>query len=66
MSWKQYILPNQFIPVLFEICKWDSEIYFSGPYILSDWELEAKLWGVVDVSLLEHSFVVHRDFGIVI
>ena len=27
--------------------------------------MEAKLWGVVDVSLVELPFVVHREFGIV-
>ena len=64
MTWKKYITPNQCSLVLFEVCKWDREIYFSWPYILSDYKLEAKFWGVVDVSILYYPFVVHCDFGI--
>ena len=33
--------------------------------ILLDCELEGKFWKVVGVTLVEHPFVVHRDFGIV-
>ena len=66
MAWKQYIAPNQCSPVLFEVWKWDCKICFSGPCIASDYKLEAKLWGVVDVSLVGRPFVVHRDFGIVV
>ena len=51
--------------MLFEVGKWDCEMYFSGPLILSDCELEAKFGGVVDVSLVECPFVVYRDFVII-
>ena len=33
--------------------------------IISDCEIEVKLWRVVDAALVERPFVVHRDFGIV-
>ena len=65
MAWKQYIAPGQYSPVLFEVWKWDCEIYFSGPCIVSDCKPEAKLWGIVDVSFMEIPFVAHGDFGIV-
>ena len=64
MAWKKYIVTNQCIPVIFEVWKWGCEIYFSGPLIGSDCEMESKLWGIVDVSLVEPPFVVHCDFGI--
>ena len=65
MAWKQYIFPDQCSTVMFEVWNWVYEIYFSGPCIPSDCELEAKFWGVVNVSLVEHPFVVYRDFEIV-
>ena len=51
--------------MLFEVWKCDCEIYFSGPRILSDCEMEAEFRGLVDVYLVELPFVVHREFGIV-
>ena len=51
--------------MLFEVGKWDSEINFTWPSIPSNYELEYKLRGVVDISLVELPFVVHCDFGII-
>ena len=50
--------------MLFEVGKWDCEIHFPWPFITSDCEMEAKFRGVVDVSLVEHPFLVHSEFGI--
>ena len=64
MARKQYVVSQEVIPVLFEVGNWDSKIDLSGTWIPSDYELESTFGGVVDVSLLEFPFVVHRDFGI--
>ena len=64
MTWKQYVIPEYCIPMLFEVGKWDYEINFPSPFIPTDYELEAKFRGVVDESLVERHFVVYRDFGI--
>ena len=50
--------------MLFEVWKWDTKIYLSGTFITYDYELESTFRGVVDVSLVEFPFVVHRYFGI--
>ena len=60
----KYVVSQEGSPVIFEVGKWDSKINPSGTCILSDYELEFKFRGVVDISLVECPFVVHRDFGI--
>ena len=70
MSWlldgQETIDPHQLVSSsFFKVWKWDCEIYFSRTCIVYDCELEAKLWRVVGVTLVERPFVVHRDFGIV-
>ena len=62
MARKQYFVSQEGSQVLFEVYKWDNQIYLSG--ITSDYELESTFRGVVDVSLVESPFVVHRDLGI--
>ena len=62
MARKQYFVSQEGSQVLFEVYKWDNKIYLSG--ITSDYELESTFRGVVDVSLVESPFVVHRDLGI--
>ena len=64
MARKKYIVYQEGSPVMFEVGKWDSKIDLSGPCIPSDYELESTFRGVVDVSLVEFPFVVHRDFEI--
>ena len=64
MARKQSIISQEGSPVLFEVWKWDTKIDLSGPCIPSDYELESTFRGVVDVSLVELPFVVHRDFVI--
>ena len=64
MARKQSVVSQEGSPVLFEVGKWDSKIDLSGPWIPSTYELEYKFRGLVDVSLVECPFVVHRDFGI--
>ena len=53
MSRKQSSVSQEGSPVLFEVRKWKSKIYLSGPCILSDYELESNFRGVVDISLVE-------------
>ena len=64
MARKKSIISQEGISVLFEVGKWDSKTDISGPCIPSDYELESTFRGVVDISLVECSFVVHHDFGI--
>ena len=64
MSSKQSVVSQEGSPVLFEVGEWDSKFDLSGPCIPSDYELESTFRGVVDISLVECPFVVHRDFGI--
>ena len=64
MARKQSVVSQEGSPVLFEVGKWDSKIDLSGPSIPPDYELESTFRGVVDVSLVECPFVVHRDFEI--
>ena len=64
MAWKQYVISQECNTVLFEDGKWDSKINISGTWILSYYKLESNFRGVVDVSLVEFPFVVHRDFEI--
>ena len=64
MSRKQSVVSQGGSPVIFEVRKWDSKIYLSGPFIPSDYELESTFREVVDVSLVEYPCVFHRDFGI--
>ena len=64
MAWKIFVVFLEGSPVLFEVWKWDTKIDLSGPCIPSDYELESTFRGVVDVSLVEFPFVVHRDFEI--
>ena len=64
MARKKYIVSQEGSPVLFEVRKWDSKIDLSGPCIPSEYEVESKFRGVVDISLVECPFVVHHDFGI--
>ena len=64
MARKKYFVSQEVSPVLFEFMKWYSKIDLSVPCILSDYELESAFRVVVDISLVEWPFVVHRDFGI--
>ena len=64
MARKKYVVSQEGSPVLFEVWKWDSKIDLYGPCIPSYYELESTFRGVVDVSLAELPFVVHRNFGI--
>ena len=64
MDNKEEITTKEHHTVLFEVCKWDREIHFSRTCIAYDYELESNLWILVDLSLVEHPFVVHRDFGV--
>ena len=64
MARKQSVVSHEVNPVLFEVGKWDSKIYLSGPYILSDYELESNFRIVVDIHLVECPFVEHREFRI--
>ena len=50
--------------MLLEVWKWDTKFDLSVPCIISDYELESTFRGVVDLSLVEFPFVVHRDFEI--
>ena len=64
MARKQSIISREGSTVLFEVRKWDSKINLSVPCITSDYELESTFRDVVDISLVECPFVVHRDFVI--
>ena len=59
---KQSVISQEGIPVLFEVCKWDTKIDLSGTCIPSDYELESTFRGVVDVSLVVCPLVFHSDF----
>ena len=50
--------------MLLEVWKWDTKFDLSVPCIISDYELESTFRGVVDLSLVEFTFVVRRDFEI--
>ena len=64
MARKQSVVSQEDSPVLFEVRKWDSKIDLSEPCIPSEYELESTFRGVLDISLVELPFVVHRDLGI--
>ena len=64
MARTQSVVSQECSPVLFEVVKLDNKIDLFGPCILSDYELESNFRGVVDISLVESPFLVHRGFGI--
>ena len=65
MSRKKDIFTIQCHPVLFEVWNWDCEIHFYITCIASNCKMEAHLWRVFYVILVERTFVVHHKFRVV-